>query len=128
MNMLNAHNTEQLAIFLISPEYDTLIHLMPKRIFGHVGFFPTVRRDDPSIRFGRLIDDRVDHLRVSVVAFANHELPPRSRVILTMSAAGEDFASDRSSPARLIDRSRGCEREILVGMVYGSLFAIALKT
>lgn len=74
LHILDAHDADQFAIFLVAPEPNPTLDLMAKLVSGHVGIVPAVWRDDATVGFCCLVDDRVDRVDVIVVAGADHSL------------------------------------------------------
>ena len=76
LDLLNAHDTCQLAILVMSRENYPFLHLTPKLHIRHVGLLPAVLWYGPLVGLGSIVDDRVDCLEIASVTGTNHDIPP----------------------------------------------------
>src|SRR5512139_947248 len=102
-NILEPHDPDKLALFLVPPEGHTRIDLVPELVPGHVGSLPTVRRDGAPIGLGSLVDDGEHRLEVPLNAAADH------RFSLTCKASR--FASRALPGSSPCPGYRGCSKQ-----------------
>src|SRR5258708_5108118 len=57
---LDAHHTDQFALSLIAPEFDSSGDLAVELLQGHIGFVPAIGRDYAAIGLGGGVDDGED--------------------------------------------------------------------
>src|ERR1039458_8644187 len=73
LDLLKAHYAYQHPVLLEAPEHNTLIDFVPQFLPGHIRFGPAICGDDPFISLRAIVDNGPSHLKIAVVAAADHE-------------------------------------------------------
>ena len=107
LNILQTHDPQSLSLVFVFPEFHAPFDFPAKLFFGHIGFMPSIRGNDPLIGVSRIVNNGEDHFEIVLQAFLNHTSP---------AIPGAFLASSRPPRRRIVRRLKGRHRTRAFGV------------